>query len=55
MNQVHSDVKSVQRNSLQKMRLISTIKEFTLMKLLQLVNDKIRNNTNLCLELALEF
>jgi hypothetical protein len=42
MNQVHLDVRSVQRNSLQNMMLITTIKEFTRMKLLQLESNKIR-------------
>ena len=43
MKQVHSDVRSVRRNSLQNMMLISTIKEFTLMKLPHLENNKIRD------------
>jgi hypothetical protein len=40
MKQVHSDVRSVRRNSLQNMMLIPTIKEFIQMKLLQLENNK---------------
>ena len=40
MKQVHSDVRSVQRNSLQNMMLISIIKGFIQRKLLHLENNK---------------